>query len=300
MLTNLVSEIANSYYELLALDNQLAIIQQNLGIQNNALKIVRMEKEATRVTELAVRRFEAQVLHTQNLQFDISQRITVTENRINFLLGRYPQRVERNNENFLSLMPKIIQTGIPSQLLENRPDVKQAENNLAAAKLDIEVARASFYPSLSLSAGLGVRAFSPLYIAKLPESLIASLAGDLVGPLINKNAIHAAFATANAKQVQAILNYERTVLNAYIEVANQLSNISNLEKSYDTKSREVQALNESTSISNRLFASARADYMEVLLTQRDALESKFDLVETKMQQLNATVNIYRALGGGWR
>ncbi|MCE7039036.1 TolC family protein [Dyadobacter sp. CY312] len=299
MVTNLISEIANSYYELLALDSQLAIIQQNIEIQNNALKIVRLEKEATRVTELAVRRFEAQVLHTQNLQYDIKQRITVTENRINFLLGRYPQPVLRSREDFVNQMPNVMQAGIPSQLLENRPDVKQAENELAAAKLDIEVAKANFYPSLSLSAGLGLRAFSPAYIAKLPESLIASLAGDLVGPLINKNAIKAQYATANAKQIQAVYNYEKTVLNAYIEVANELSNISNLANSYDTKSKEVQALTQSTNISNALFRSARADYMEVLLTQRDALESKFDLIETKMKQMNATVNIYRALGGGW-
>lgn len=299
MMTNLISEIANSYYELLALDAQLAIIRQNIEIQNNALKIVRMQKEATRVTELAVKRFEAQVLNTTNLQYDIRQRITVSENRINFLLGRYPQPVQRDSTNFVNLVPNLMQAGIPSQLLQNRPDVKQAENNLVAAKLDVEVARANFYPSLSLSAGVGIRAFNPAYILKLPESLIASLAGDLAGPLINKNAIKATYASANARQIQAVYQYEKTVLNAYIEVANQLSNISNLANSYDLKSKEVAALNESVNISNRLFTSARADYMEVLLTQREALESKFDLVETKMQQLNATVNIYRALGGGW-
>jgi multidrug efflux system outer membrane protein len=300
MMTNLVSEIANSYYELLALDNQLTIIQQNIDIQNNALKIVKMQKEATRVTELAVRRFEAQVLHTQNLQYDIKQRITVTENSINFLVGRYPQHVKRNSGNILDLAPNVMQTGVPMQLLENRPDVQQAENELAATKLDIEVARANFYPSLSLSAGLGLRAFNPVYIAKLPESLIASLAGELVGPLINKNAIKAAYASANAKQIQAVYNYEKTVLSAYIEVANELSNISNLGNSYDLKFKEVEALTESTNISNALFRSARADYMEVLLTQREALESKFDLVETRMKQLNSTVNMYRALGGGWK
>jgi multidrug efflux system outer membrane protein len=162
------------------------------------------------------------------------------------------------------------------------------------------VARANFYPSLSLSAGLGLRAFNPVYIAKLPESLIASLAGELVGPLINKNAIKAAYASANAKQIQAVYNYEKTVLSAYIEVANELSNISNLGNSYDLKFKEVEALTESTNISNALFRSARADYMEVLLTQREALESKFDLVETRMKQLNSTVNMYRALGGGWK
>jgi outer membrane protein, multidrug efflux system len=121
----------------------------------------------------------------------------------------------------------------------------------------------------------------------------------LAGPLINKNAITATYYNANAKQIQAIYNYGKTVLNAYIEVANQLSNISNLGKSYDLKASDVQALNQSITISNNLFRSVRADYMEVLLTQRDALESRFDLIETKMQQMNATVNIYRALGGGW-
>jgi multidrug efflux system outer membrane protein len=300
MMTNVVSEIATNYYELLALDSQLAIVQQNIDIQTNALRIVRMEKEATRVTELAVRRFQAQVLNTQNLQYDIRQRIVETENRINFLVGRYPQPVVRTHQNFETLMPSIIQAGIPTQLLENRPDVKQAENDLTAAKLDVQVAKANFYPRLGLSAVLGFQSFNPLYLAKMPKSIITSLAADLAGPLVNKNLIKATYYSANARQIQAVYNYERTILNAYIEVANQVSRIGNLEKSYDLKKSEVEALTESVNISNRLFGSARADYMEVLLTQRDALESRFDLVETKMNQMNAMVSIYRALGGGWK
>lgn len=300
MMTNLVSEIANNYYELLALDSQLEILQRNIEIQSNALRIVKMEKEATKVTELAVRRFQAQVLNTQNLQYDIKQRIVEAENRINFLVGRYPQPVARTHQNFEALLPAIVQAGIPTQLLENRPDVRQAENDLAAAKLDVQVAKANFYPRLGITAVLGLQSFSPIYLAKAPKSIISSIAGDLAGPLINKNAIKAAYYSANAKQIQAVYNYQRTVLNAYIEVINQLSRIDNLEKSYDLKKSEVEALTESINISNRLFASARADYMEVLLTQRDALESRFDLVETKMNQMNATVDIYRALGGGWR
>jgi multidrug efflux system outer membrane protein len=147
---------------------------------------------------------------------------------------------------------------------------------------------------------LGFQSFNPLYLAKMPKSIITSVAADIAGPLINKNAIKAAYYSANAKQIQAVYNYERTVLNAYIEVANQVSRINNLQQSFALKSSEVEALTESINISNRLFASARADYMEVLLTQRDALESRFDLIETKMNQMNASVSIYRALGGGWR
>ncbi len=297
--TNLIAEIATSYYELLALDNQLIILRQNIDIQNNALAVVRQEKAAARVTELAVKRFEAQIQNATARQFTIQQRITETENRINFLAGRFPQPVTRDAQSFNELVPQVMQAGLPAQLLSNRPDIRQAEQNLVAAKLDVKIARANFYPSLGISGGVGFEAFKPGLLFTTPGSLLYSIAGDLSAPLINRNGIKALYSTANALQLQAVYNYERTVLNAYIEVANQLSNISNLQQGYDAKLREVQALNLSVRISNSLFKSVRADYTEVLFTQRDALESKFDLTETKMQQLNATVNVYRALGGGW-
>jgi len=249
---------------------------------------------------LAVRRFEAQVLHTRGLQYGIQQQITEMENYLNFLVGRFPQPIQRNSQNFNSLIPNTILAGIPAQLLDNRTDVRQAERKLVAAKLDVKVAKAKFYPSIGVSAGLGFQAFSPTYLIKTPQSLIYSLAGDLMAPLINRNAIKAKYYSANAMQIQAAFEYEKTLLNAYIEVANQLSMISNLGNTYDLKSQEVQALTQSVTISGNLFQSARADYMEVLLTQRDALESRFDLIETKKKQMNAMVNIYHALGGGWR
>jgi outer membrane protein, multidrug efflux system len=298
-ITNLVAEIAVSYYELLSLDNQLAIVEQNIKIQTNALEIVKLQKEATRVTELAVRRFEAQVLNTRSLQYNIQQRIVETSNRINFLAGRYPQPIPRNSDAFAKLVPASMNAGIPAQLLEHRPDIKQAELGLVAARLDVKVAKANFYPSLGITAGIGLQAFNPNFLLKTPESMIFSLAGDVMAPLINRNSIKAIYFTANARQIQAVYQYERTLLNAHIEVTNQLSNINNLANSYDLKTQEVQALTQSITISNNLFRSARADYMEVLLTQRDALESRFDLIEIKMQQMHATVNLYRALGGGW-
>jgi multidrug efflux system outer membrane protein len=299
-ITNLVAEIATNYYELMAYDNQLQIIQNNLVILNNALSITKQEKEAAKVTELAVRRFEAEVSKTQSLQYDIQQRIVETENRINFLTGRFPQHVQRSSQGFNDLTPVKVNAGIPTQLVANRPDIKQAELNLEAAKLDVVVARANFYPSLNISAFLGVMSYNPLYLLNAPQSLVASLLGGLAGPVINKNAITATYRSANAKQIQAVYNYEKTVLNAYIEVVNQLSNIDNLGQKYIQKNNQVQALTQSTSISLKLFTSARADYMEVLLTQRDVLEARMELIETRMQQLNAQVNTYRALGGGWR
>lgn len=300
MVTHLIAEIANSYYELMALDNQLEILKQNIEIQQNALEIVKLEKNAAKVTELAVRKFEAEVLKNQSNQYFIMQQITETENRINFLIGRFPQPVKRDSKAFTDLSPTIVHAGIPSQLLDNRPDIKQAEQELRAAKLDVKATKANFYPSLRIMGGVGYQAFNPAFFLQTPQSMLYSLAGELVAPLINRNAIKATYYTANYKQVQAIYNYERSILKAYTEVANQVSNISNLEKSYDLKSKQVQALTQSIDISTGLFKSARADYMEVLLTQRDALESKFELIETKKKQMNAMVNIYQALGGGWR
>jgi NodT family efflux transporter outer membrane factor (OMF) lipoprotein len=300
MVTNLVSEISTSYYELLALDNQLTILKQNIEIQKNALEIVRYQKDAARVTELAVRRFEAQVLKTQSLEFSIRQQIFEIENRLNFLAGRFPQAITRNSEIFNELNPANIQSGIPTQLLDNRPDIRQAELELEAAKIDVKVAKADFYPSLRITAGLGFNAFNPAYLISTPESILYSIAGDLTAPLINRNAIKARYLSANARQIQAIYKYEQTIINAYVEVMNQLSNIDNLSSTYGLQSKQVEALSASVSISNELFNSARADYMEVLLTQRDALESKFDLIDTKMNQLIAKVTIYRALGGGWK
>lgn len=300
MVTNLISEIANSYYELLAFDNQLDILKKNIELQKNALEIVKYEKIAARVTELAVRKFEAEVLKNQSHQYYIMQQIIETENRINFLIGRFPQPIVRDDQAFLNLIPDTVYNGIPSQLLFNRPDIMQAEQQLSAAKLNIKIAKAEFYPSLTLRAGIGYGAFNPAYLIQAPQSLLYALAGDLMAPLINRNAIKANYYNANAKQVQAIYNYERNILKAHIEVINQLSNISNLKNSYDLKDKQVSALTESYNISTILFKSARADYMEVLLTQRDALEAKFELVETKMQQMKARVNMYKALGGGWK
>ena len=300
VLTNLVAEVANSYYELLALDNQLEIVQQSINLQKNALEIVKIQKEATRATELAVKKFEAEVLKSQSLEFDILQNIKETENKINFLLARFPQDIARDKSSFLTTVPGAIRSGVPSELLSNRPDIRQAELELVAAKLDVKIARAEFYPSLDITAIVGLQAFKPSYLLTLPESLLFSVAGDLTAPLINRSAIKAEFNNANSRQVQAIYNYERSILNAYLEVSTQLSKIENVGKSYELKARQVDALAQSIDIANDLFKSSRADYFEVLMTQRDALESKLDLVETKKEQLTAVVNIFRDLGGGWK
>lgn len=300
MVTQVVAEITRSYYDLIALDNQLDVLRRNIEVQTNALEVVKLEKLAGRVTELAVQRFEAEVLKNRSRLYDVEQERVQTENRINFMVGRYPEPVRRNAQEFKAPLPADIQSGLPSQLLDNRPDVRRAELELEASKLDVKVARAAFYPSLSIDAALGYRSFNVEHLVATPESLLYNVGGNLTAPLLNRAAITAQYRSANAKQLQAVFNYEKTLLQAFTDVANQVSAIANLHKSYELQARQVDTLARSVEVSNILFQSARADYMEVLMTRRDSLESELSLIETKKRQFQAMVNIYQALGGGWR
>lgn len=298
--SSLIVEVANNYYELLSLDNQLEVIRQYTQLQKKALEVSKIQKEAAATTELAVKKFEAELAKSAAQEYTIKQQITEKENNINALLGRYPQPIERNSKNFMNILPQKVYTGIPSELLSNRPDIKSAELELQAAKLDVEVARKEFYPSLDISAALGLEAFKPSYLLKLPESLAYNLVGDLAGPLINKSAIKANFQTADAKQIEALYEYDKTILNAYMDVANQMSKVKNIDQYYQIKAQQSKALDQAIDISHILFRNARADYLEVLLNQRDALDAKLELIEAKKIHLETVVDIYKSLGGGWR
>jgi len=300
MVTNLVAEIANLYYELLALDQEKMLVEQNLKLQSDALDLVKLQKIATRVTELAVKKFEAELLKTQSMRYKIDQQIVETENKLNYLVGQYPQHILREASSLDQINLPIVQEGLPAQLLNNRPDVRQAELLMAAAKLDVKVAKARFYPSLGISASLGYQAFNPAYLLKTPQSLIYSITGDLIAPLVNKRAIQAEYLNANAKQIQTVFTYEQTLLNAYVEVANQLAKIKNMANINTLQGKQVSTLTESVQISYDLFNSAHADYMEILMTQRDAIEAKFELIESQKAQFNASINLYKSLGGGWQ
>lgn len=300
VVTQIVAEIARSYFELIALDREIEVLERNVAIQEDALEVVRLQKEAARVTELAVRRFEAEVLKSRSRLYDLAQQRVFAENRINFLVGRFPQRVARDPKKLDEPLPVHPGAGLPSKLLENRPDVRRARLELEATKLDVEAAKAAFYPSLGIDVGVGYEAFNAAHLIATPASLAYGVLGRLSAPLLNRKAIAAQYRTANARQVQAVLEYERSLLQAFTDVHNQLLALQNLHESYDLQERQVQALTHSVEVSNVLFQSARADYMEVLLTRRDSLDAELELIETKTRQLHALVSLYQALGGGWR
>lgn len=300
VISTLVADVAIYYNELLALDNELDIIRQTIRKQQEALDVILLQKEAGRANELAVQQFKAQLLNTQILETYALQRITETENKINFLLGRYPQPIQRTKEVLFKELPQQIASGFPSQLLANRPDVREAEFRIEAGKFDLKAAKAAFYPNFNITASFGFQAFNPEFLFSSPASIAYSVMGTLVAPLINRNALEAQFNTAKANQLTAMYNYQKIILNATIEVANELSTIRNLQQINSLKKQQNDVLKQSVETSGELFKYARASYLEVLMAQQSALQSNLELIDVTKRQRVSTINIYKALGGGWR
>jgi multidrug efflux system outer membrane protein len=298
LVTHLVAEVAETYYALLALDSRLTILDNTIALQQEALELVRLQKDAAATTQLAVTKFEAEVLGNQSERLVLQQERVREENRLHFLLGRYPEELARPAQDFTRLSPPTLAAGVPADLLRQRPDVRAAELAVKAAALDVAAARARFYPSIDLSAALGVEAFQLGRLDAMPESRAYGLGIDFLAPLLNRAGLKAAYGNATAEQEQALLRYQQTSLDAYLEVLNAFSALKNLSESAALKAQQVSALGNSVDAASRLFSSARADYMEVLMTQRDALESRLDLVDLREQQFRAAIRAYAALGGG--
>jgi NodT family efflux transporter outer membrane factor (OMF) lipoprotein len=297
--TSLIAEIASIYYELLALDNELEIIQQTVGLQESALEIIKIQKQAGVANELAVQQFEALVLNSKSLEFEIRQLVVEAENRMNWLLGRFPQPIVRNKNTFFEAMPAQINTGIPTQLLRNRPDIRQAEYELIATGADVYAAQAAFYPSFTIVASIGFQTFQPKFLLS-PASIAYNVLGGLAAPLLNRSALKARLGVAKASQLEALYQYQKSILTAYAEVANQLAKVENLGQIVALKDREVKVLTEAIETSSNLFRTGRATYLEVIFTQTNALQAKIGLAEVKKRQYQSMVEMYRALGGGWR
>ena len=303
-ITQLVAETAQNYYELAALDKRLVFLNQNIEIQLRSLEVAKAQKEAARGTELAVQRFLAEVRKNESQRLIVKQQIIEVENRINFLVGRFPQGIDRAMWDLIRLDASMLSVGAPADLLENRRDIRAAEHELQASGLDVLVARARFYPRLDLTARVGTEAFNPKYLFD-PGAFIAGAAGEVIAPLINKKAIQADYMNANARQLQAVYDYQRTILNAFTEVVNSMAKVENYGKSVSIKQEQVKALEESVDVAYKLFGSpigeefAKVEYVDVLLATRDLLDARTALIETKQQQLSAIIDAYRALGGGY-
>lgn len=299
VITALTADVARLYYSLLALDAELDIIGDNVALQQKALELVQVQKDAGRVTELAVQQFRAQLLNTRALEGGVRQQITETENQLNALLGRYPQPIARGATIEKQSLPATVAAGIPAQLVRRRPDIRQAERELEAANVDVAVARAEFLPSLNLTPYLGFNAFRPAVLLN-PQSLTLGIFGGLAAPVFNRRLLKGNLAVSVAQSREAYYTYQRAMLTGVSEVVSSLKGLENYRNVASLRSQEAAVLRQAATTSNELFANGYATYLEVITAQRNVLDAELSLINTKRSQFLALVDLYRALGGGWR
>jgi outer membrane protein, multidrug efflux system len=296
--TRLVADIANLYYLLLSLDQQLAITYQTVQNWDTTVTVMRALKEAARVTEAAVVQSEAQRYAAEVTIPDLKQTIRETENTLSILLVRAPGPVERSRLDVQQVATEL-RTGVPAQLLANRPDVIQAEFNYRYFFELTNVARTYFYPSLTLTASAGL---SSLSLGQLlnPASLAASVGGGLTQPIFNRRANRTRLEVSEAQQQEAFLGFQNTLLNAGREVSDALSLYQTAVEKIGIRSNQVRALQLSVSYSQELLQNGFATYPEVITARQSLLQAELGGVNDRLQQLQAVVNLYRSLGGGWR
>ena len=298
--TGIVGDLAAAYIELVALDQADAILAQSIERQQEAAEVLRLHKAAGRANELAIQQFAAQLAATEALRREAAREATQWEARINVLAGRYPQPVLRDKAMLYSDLPADVSAGVPSDLLAHRPDLREAEAAIQASKCDLLAARAAFFPSVTLTAGLGYQAYNPLYLLHTPSSLAYSFAGGLLAPILNRKELDAQFKIAKAAQVQALLLYQRAVIGAVGEVSGGLANLKGLQELLALRQARQTALLRATEAADLLFRGGKASYLEVLMTRQATLEAQLDVIDVWKRRRLAHVHLFRALGGGWR
>jgi NodT family efflux transporter outer membrane factor (OMF) lipoprotein len=298
--TQIVEQVVLNYFNLVCLDENKRIVNRNLLLNQKMIEVLKAQKESGKTTELSVQQFEALSLNYANEILKLDAEIFYTENELRKLCGKFDGEIERSSFQSNKLQTVQINSGIPGQLLSNRPDVRQAEQELVASKADLQTARKMFYPSLSINGSLGYQAYRTRFLFSSPESIAYGLFGNLMAPIINLGELKANFKRATSNQIDAIYNCQETILNAFTEVNNGLFAIQNTEKMISNKNTEMEKLKESRTIAGELFNANRADYIEVLFSQQNALSAELELMELTKNQFLWKVYLYKAIGGGWR
>ena len=296
--TQLVSSIAATYYQLLALDAQLAITKQTIATRETSVETIKALKDAGQVTQVAVDQNIAQYNNAKSLQVDLETAIFRTENALSILLGKAPQHFERSAIDMQAIASDL-KLGVPAMLLSNRPDVMAAEYGLIQSFELTNAARSNFYPSLKLTASSGFQSldFDNLFDA---NSLFANLVGGLIQPVFNQRKIKTQYEVSKAQQEQALLRFKKSLLVAGNEVSNALFAYHAETQKFEYRQNEVEALRNAESNSEELLKNGYANYLDLLTARQSALNAELNVIDSKLKQLLTVVNLYEALGGGWK
>ena len=295
--TQLVATIANSYYTLLKLDEQLAISNRTLKTWEESIRTLEALKRAGKTNEAAVLQAKANMLSVEASVLTLEKEILAVENSLCALLGLVPMPIERSTLNEQVLPEKLV-AGVPALLLSRRPDVKQAEAKLAQAYYTVNSAKAAFYPNVTLSGALGWTTGSG-NISVDPGSIIANLIASLTQPVFGRGANKARLATAQSQMEQAAYSFRQSLLDAGVEVNNALTLWQTAQKRVELDKKQILNLQAAIWNTQLLMKHGNAEYLEVLTAQKNLLQAELTEAADKYDEIISAVNLYQALGGGY-
>ena len=296
--SDLVASVASAYYQLLTFDDQKRIINETIAIRNKNLETTKALKEAGTLTEVAVQQSEALVFNAQSLLINIDVQISLLENTISLLLGEPSHAIERTTIA-AQKMPVSLQLGYPANLLANRPDVKAAEYRLINAFELTNAAKANFYPTLRLTAGGGITSGQIDQLFNV-NSLFANVVAGLTQPILNQRQIRTQYEVSLANKEIAYINFRRSLLTAGKEVSDALAVYNSQDGFISLKRKEMEAYKNSVEYSQELVNYGFANYLEVLNASVNQLNAELNISNAEFSKLDAGIQLYKSLGGGWR
>ncbi|MCD1116772.1 efflux transporter outer membrane subunit [Chryseobacterium turcicum] len=296
--SRIIVEVAKAYYNLVSLDEQLKIAQKNIKLSDKTLTMMKLQYTAGQINSLAIQQSEAQKKTAELLVPLAQQNISVQENALNILCGEYPSAVERT-ENFEALIiGHKMSSGIPAQLLSRRPDLKAAELNVVSLNAKTGLAKATMYPSISLSPQIGVNSNKLNTWFDLPGSITKTVAANLAMPLLKKRQLKTGYETAIIEQEKAVINFKQTLMTAVGEVSDAMTKSQGSSERLSLLEQRTIILEKGINDAMKLYKNGMATYLEVITAQNNKLQNDLEFINVKAEKLNAEVDLYRALGGG--
>lgn len=294
---SLIAQVAQSYFELVALDNELSIVKKTVDARQESLHLVRLRYEGGLIPEIPFRQAQVELARTATLVPDLERKITLKENEIAFLTGEYPHRIKRSVLPEEVILPGSLPVGLPSSLLERRPDVRKAEQDLIAANAAVGIAFTSLFPSISLTASFGGESAELRDLLKSPHHLLSA---NLLQPIFAMGKNRAMLKAKKAAYEQATYAYEKTVLNAFKDAYNAISEFSKTKEIYETRLRLEQSSKIALDLAQLQYLNGYIGYIDLLDAQRGYLDAQIALNNAIRDKQLTVVNLYKALGGGWQ
>lgn len=293
----IIAEVAQAYYELVALDTELDIVRQTLKAREEAMRLARIRFEGGLTSETSYRQSQVELARTATLVPDLERKISLKENDIAFLAGEYPNKITRSRLLQEFNFPQELPVGLPSGLLERRPDIRQAEQKLIAANARVGMAYTNMFPRISLTGGVGSESTALSELLKSPYSIME---GALLTPIFGWGKNRAALKAKKAAYEAEVHNYEKSVLTAFKETRNAIVNFNKIKEVYDLRAKLERSAKSYVDLAQLQYINGVTNYLDVLDAQRGYFDAQIGLSNAMRDELIAVVQVYKALGGGWQ